>query len=161
MSKKTPKKSTRPTSRKASSDAMDLKILHELEEALKKTGIEFTYDPALPGRGGLCILNDVRMIILNRRLSTTERLDAILREVPRLDLSGVFLTPIVRGLVEAAGGVITDTESGASATCATSDEAATDRVVEDDAAGSGDDSEEDALEDEPEDDPSTHLAATA
>lgn len=76
-------------------------LVEDLECLLDELGIRITRDRRVEGRGGLCTVHGERRLILNSRLPTSDEAEVILEELAHLDLSGVYLAPALRDLIEA------------------------------------------------------------
>ena len=77
-------------------------LLALLEQTARKIGISVRYEPILGATeqsqspGGLCRLGGDRLLIVDAALSTQQRCQVIAKSLRRLDLSDVFIPPLVR-----------------------------------------------------------------
>jgi len=74
-------------------------LLQQLEELAEKLDIAISYS-SMESDGGLCRIKNRRMILVNTRLSTPERIEVIAAALPREELEGVFVPPSVREVIE-------------------------------------------------------------
>ena len=77
-------------------------ILQELEALAERLTVEVRYE-ALDGRGGLCRFGGKWRLILNRSLSTEERIQILARELVRFPLDDLFVLPRIRTILEEYG----------------------------------------------------------
>jgi len=79
-------------------------ILAGLEELAARIGLRVRYENFGEGeievRSGRCRLKGENMFIIDRRLKTAERIELLLAELKRLDLTGVYIKPYLRVLLE-------------------------------------------------------------
>ena len=76
-------------------------ILQELENLVEDLGIEIRYDD-FEGRGGLCRYGGKICLIVNRALSSSERIHLLAAALARFPLDDVFIRPQVRELLAGA-----------------------------------------------------------
>ena len=85
----------------------DQGLLTALESLAEQLKIPVRYaamaTEELPGRGGLCVLNGERRIIIERTLSTREKARLLAAGLAQFDFEHVFLLPAVREAIERAG----------------------------------------------------------
>ncbi len=80
-----------------------------LESVAAKLGVEVRYEILVqegePGsmRGGLCRVQDRRVIFVDRRLGPVERCAALAEAIATFDLSDIYLPPIARRAIEGDG----------------------------------------------------------
>jgi hypothetical protein len=80
--------------------------LGHLEQVAHRLGLEVRYEILVeegePGsmRGGLCRVKDRKVIFVDRRLRPIERCAALAEALGTFDLSGVFVPPVARQLIE-------------------------------------------------------------
>lgn len=74
-------------------------ILQELESLVEDLDIEIRYDD-FEGRGGLCRYGGKICLIVNRALSSSERIYLLGTALARFPLEDVFIRPQVRELLE-------------------------------------------------------------
>ena len=82
-----------------------VRLVEELEAAAEKLGIQVRYDRMTglcAGRGGLCVVNGKRQIIVDRRTTVEQRLDHLLDALSGLEVDGVYLSPLARRYLESA-----------------------------------------------------------
>ena len=80
-------------------------MVEELRTAARTLGFEVREEELLRevgyrARSGACRVNDRNVILLDRRLSPTERLEVLCNALAGRDLDGVFLSPALRAMVE-------------------------------------------------------------
>lgn len=81
-------------------------LLGHLEELARRLGLEVRYEILVregePGsmRGGLCRINDRRVIFVDSRLGAADRCAALAEALGTFDLSGIFVSPIARRAIE-------------------------------------------------------------
>ena len=77
-------------------------MLEELENAAEQISVKVSYEQlaATVGHGGLCRVKEQYRVIIDKRASVHERVATLARSLARLDVSGVFLSPEVRKLVD-------------------------------------------------------------
>jgi hypothetical protein len=74
-------------------------ILQELEQVADRLGWEIRYEQG-DFQSGFCIKDEQRLIIIQRKSTSTERLRHIARILAQENLDGVFLLPQVRKIVD-------------------------------------------------------------
>ena len=79
-------------------------VLDHLETLAYRLGIQVRYEH-LEGEtgfpaGGLCRVRDRQFIIVNSRAPTAEKIQTLTRALRRFDLSGIYLKPALRDLLE-------------------------------------------------------------
>ena len=81
-------------------------LLAALEEVAQQFQIPVTYatlaTEELPGRGGLCVIQGERRIIIERNLTTREKARLLASGLAQFDFEDVFLLPAVRQAIEQA-----------------------------------------------------------
>jgi hypothetical protein len=86
----------------------DQNLLRLLEEYVGRCGLELRCEPlasqedTFQTRGGLCTLNERRVVFVDPRAPIPERIAALAGALASLDLGDVFLPPLVRRAIEAA-----------------------------------------------------------
>ena len=84
----------------------DQALLAALEGLAEQVQIPVTYaalaTEELPGRGGLCVVHGERRIIIERSLSSREKVRLLACGLAQFDLEGVFLLPAIREAIEQA-----------------------------------------------------------
>jgi hypothetical protein len=79
------------------------RMLEELEQAAEQLDIDVSYEKMTglcSGRGGLCTVKGKHRVIVDRKSTPQERLDALLEALCRFDLDGLYLSPRTREAVE-------------------------------------------------------------
>ncbi|MEO0093569.1 MAG: hypothetical protein ABIK67_04865 [candidate division WOR-3 bacterium] len=74
-------------------------LLTHLESVAKQLGIKVIYDD-LRSEGGFCRCKDRYFLILNTRLSASQKINLIVAGLAKLNLAGVALLPEARLLLE-------------------------------------------------------------
>lgn len=79
-------------------------VLDHLEALAYGLGVQVRYErleseTAFP-TGGLCKIKDKHFIIINSGATTSEKIRTITRALRRFDLSGIYLKPAIRDLLE-------------------------------------------------------------
>jgi hypothetical protein len=84
----------------------DEMLLAALETLAEQVRIPVAYatlaTDELPGRGGLCVLHGERRIIIERTLSTREKVRLLATGLAQFDFEDIFLLPAVRQAIEVA-----------------------------------------------------------
>jgi hypothetical protein len=86
----------------------DQNLLRLLEECLVRQGIAVRSESLVASdgigsaRGGLCTINERRVVFVDPRAPVPERIAVLAGALTALDLSDVFLPPAVRDAVERA-----------------------------------------------------------
>lgn len=75
-------------------------ILNELEDLLRKLGIEFRYEKGF-FKGGLCTVEGKQYFYLSRFLPFEQNLNIIVKYLKELELENVYIKPKLRELLEA------------------------------------------------------------
>lgn len=82
-------------------------LLGQLVELLGKIGIAFECrnlaDEELNIKSGLCEVESQKMFIVDKRLSTRHQADLILEALKSENLDDVFVSPVIRELIERPG----------------------------------------------------------
>lgn len=75
-----------------------------LVETFERLGMSVRFEDLsvedVRGKGGRCRLRDNEMVILDRRLDLSEKIDLLTRELARLPIEGIYLPPNVRRALE-------------------------------------------------------------
>ncbi|MDZ7272291.1 MAG: hypothetical protein ONB30_02540 [candidate division KSB1 bacterium] len=79
----------------------DQDLLRSLEELVAQLGIQLRYEKG-DFDGGLCRVEDQRLLIANAALPTRKKIRVLARELARLELDQVFVMPAVRRVIDAA-----------------------------------------------------------
>jgi hypothetical protein len=80
---------------------VEAETLSNLENIVTQLGIHLRYEKG-DFQGGVCRIGDQRILIINRSLQSRQKIALIARELSQVDLSGVFMVPAVRKLIEAS-----------------------------------------------------------
>lgn len=79
----------------------DQDLLRSLEELVAQLDIQLRYEKG-DFDGGLCRLDDQRLLIVNAALPTRKKIRVLARELACLELDQVFVVPAVRRAIDAA-----------------------------------------------------------
>jgi hypothetical protein len=83
-----------------------IRILDQLEQAASRLGVTVRYEVlgdeenGLSLRSGSCCLRGNQLIIVDKQKSRVEQCAILVSELKRFDLSKIFLSPVVRKLLE-------------------------------------------------------------
>jgi len=77
-------------------------ILRGLEELMRHSGVQVRYEKG-DFDGGLCIIKDKRMLILNRTQSSAYHIRVLAGELAKLPLDEVFMLPALRQVIDEVG----------------------------------------------------------
>jgi hypothetical protein len=86
----------------------DRNLLRLLEEQIARCGIELRCESLLSAedagqaRGGLCTINEKRVVFVDSRAPIPERVATLAAALAALDLEDVFLPPVVRRAIDRA-----------------------------------------------------------
>ena len=78
------------------------KILRILENTLNRMGIEIKYT-RLYGKGGLCRIKDQWKCVINKNLTTEDKINTIVEGMKLLSIEDLYIPPLVRNLIEKGG----------------------------------------------------------
>jgi len=84
----------------------DHTTLMQLEELADKLGVPIRYDKIKPEEdeivisGGLCRVKGDLVIIINSRITTRNKIQALVEALKHFDLDGVYVRPALRELLE-------------------------------------------------------------
>jgi hypothetical protein len=85
----------------------DRALLRHMEEVASAMGLDIRYErfegEASGFPGGLCRIRSRSVLILNSEATPREKVMALARALRRFDLSGVYLRPAVREILDAEG----------------------------------------------------------
>ncbi len=70
-----------------------------LENAFARIGYSVSYEPMDDGKGGRYRLRDKHEVIIDSKLPEDEKAGILLETLKGLDISGVYLPPVVRRLL--------------------------------------------------------------
>ncbi len=74
--------------------------LADLENVAKTLLIKVSYDDLKTSKGGSCRVMETRRIIINKHLSSSEKINLLARELGGFDLSGIDISDNVRKKIE-------------------------------------------------------------
>ncbi len=81
-----------------------MQLLDTLEDVARRVGVEVVHDhiraEGFNSRGGACRLRERWMILLDRKMATSDKVDLLANELTRWPLDDVFVPPAVRHLLE-------------------------------------------------------------
>jgi hypothetical protein len=83
-----------------------IRILDQLEQVASKLGVTVRYEylgdeeSGLSPKSGSCCLRGYQLIIVDKHQSRAEQCRILVSELKRFDLSKIFVSPIVRKLLE-------------------------------------------------------------
>jgi hypothetical protein len=82
------------------------RVLAELESIAARVGIAVRAEPfgskLLQGRGGLCWVHGLPLVVMDASLATVERIPLLAGALARFELDGLYIAPAVRDIIEAA-----------------------------------------------------------
>lgn len=94
----------RQTKRVSERELAEIQLLDSLEDVARRVGVEVVHDhiraEGFMSRGGACRLHDRWMILLDRKMQTSDKVDLLATELARWPLESVFVPPAVRHLLE-------------------------------------------------------------
>ncbi|MFN7950493.1 MAG: hypothetical protein U0610_02125 [bacterium] len=94
----------RPTKRISERESAEIQLLDTLEEVARQVGVEVVHDhiraEGFMSRGGSCRLRDRWMILLDRKMPTSDKVDLLATELRQWPIDGVFVPPAIRHLLE-------------------------------------------------------------
>lgn len=76
----------------------ETQLLSDLESLCSNLGIELRYEKG-DFEGGLCRIDENRVIIVNKSLSDESKIRVFARELGTLDLEGVYMVPALRQIL--------------------------------------------------------------
>ena len=79
----------------------DREILEKLEELLARLEIDLVREPG-EFSGGLCRIGGESRFILNRALPLPQQIGILCRDLATVDLSRVYVLPMLREMIQAA-----------------------------------------------------------
>lgn len=77
-------------------------ILSGLESLIATLGVQLRYEKG-DFSGGLCILKDKRMLIINSALAPPQRIKVLASELSQMNLENVFMVPALRQVIDEVG----------------------------------------------------------
>ncbi len=75
-------------------------LLEELEKTLELLNIELRYEKLLQGTGGFCILKGEKVVIIDKNISLSTKIDKLVSILKQQQLSDIYIPPVVRSLLE-------------------------------------------------------------
>ena len=79
-------------------------LLNQLEELAEKLGIlvrdENINIEELSSTGGLCRVEEKYVLILNSKVTVTEKIQVMIKALQQFDLSDFYIKPVIRELLE-------------------------------------------------------------
>lgn len=72
----------------------------KLEELADRLGIIIRYENLGQSRGGLCRLRNQYYIFINKKTTTTYRIEILSQSISSFDLEGIYLLPEVRAEID-------------------------------------------------------------
>ena len=79
-------------------------LLNQLEELAEKLGIlvrdENINIEELSSTGGLCRVEEKYVLILNSKVTVTEKIQVMIKALQQFDLSAFYIKPVIRELLE-------------------------------------------------------------
>ena len=85
-------------------ESAEVQLLDTLEDVARQVGVEVVHDhirdEGFMSRGGSCRLRDRWMILLDRKMATSDKVDLLATELRRWPIDGVFVPPAIRHLLE-------------------------------------------------------------
>jgi len=78
---------------------VETETLSSLENIVSQLGLHLRYEKG-DFNGGVCRIGETRMLIVNQSLQPRQKIDVIAKELSQIDLSGVFIVPAIRELIE-------------------------------------------------------------
>lgn len=79
----------------------DEAILAQLEDAARKLSVRVRYEEC-GVLGGLCTLHGEQVVIMDRRAEASVRARVLARALREVGTEGLYLSPVVRDLIEQA-----------------------------------------------------------
>lgn len=74
-------------------------LLTELEQVAKDLGYSIRYEKG-DFSGGSCVLNQQKLILINKRVPIEAKLALLARAYAEFDLDSIFIKPVVREYIE-------------------------------------------------------------
>ena len=87
------RKAAKPAPKAGSAEAKEIALFDSLVELLRRLGHDVHVSKTLDGRGGDCLVNGEKRVIVSRRLPMAERVDVLVEVARRQDLGGLDLAP--------------------------------------------------------------------
>ena len=79
-------------------------LLSQLEELAEKLGIlvrdENINSEESSSAGGLCFIEGKYILILNSKVTVKEKIQVMIKALQQFDLSGIYIKPVIRELLE-------------------------------------------------------------
>ena len=74
-------------------------LLEELREACEQLGYTIRYEKG-DFDGGHCILNEKRLLVVNKRFTVERKITTVARALGELGVDAIFVKPAVRELID-------------------------------------------------------------
>ena len=87
------RKASKAQPKAGSPEAKEQELFEALAGLLRRLGHDVHVSKTLDGRGGDCLVNGEKRVIVSRRMPMAERVDVLVEVARRQDLEGVELTP--------------------------------------------------------------------
>jgi len=76
----------------------DEEILSKLEAIAGQVGLELRYEQG-DFQGGICRVGEKQLLLVNKKLILSQKVNLLARELASLDLSDVYVVPVIRDLL--------------------------------------------------------------
>ena len=87
------RKSAKPPPKAGSAEAKEIALFDALVGLLRTLGHDVHVSKTLDGRGGDCLVNGSKRVIVSRRLPMADRVDVLVEVARRQDLAALDLPP--------------------------------------------------------------------
>jgi len=74
-------------------------LLQQLETLLQELSIKLRYENG-NFLGGLCKIDEQKILIVNSKLSIEQKIKIITRELSQLNLENIFVIPVIREIID-------------------------------------------------------------
>jgi hypothetical protein len=74
-------------------------ILGHLESLIENISVELRYEKG-DFKGGLCRVNDQKILIVNSNLTDDEKIKVVATELNQLDLDNIYVLPAIREVID-------------------------------------------------------------
>jgi hypothetical protein len=79
-------------------------ILSGLEQVAEQAGLKVRYerlgDDEFEARSGRCRVRGQEILLIERRLDLAARIEVLVKELGRMDLSGIYIKPFLREILD-------------------------------------------------------------
>ena len=99
------RKAARPAPKAGSPEAKELASFDALADLLRRLGHDVHVSKTLDGRGGDCLVNGAKRVIVSRRMPVADRIDVLLDVARRQDLGSLELSPELQEILAPPGGL--------------------------------------------------------